>query len=185
MQEIILLVLGGEVNKAANLLTNELERNVTSYLYRNYGVERNDARSILNVAIVITFDRIRKENEKVKKKEQEEIEITIGFVFGVCKKLGLEYYRKDKKYTSEIESYTQYVQLFYNDAPNQNRELFYKALNLLDDNCKKLIKLRIEGCQYKDIIEQFPTRGSADSLRQLFPRCMKKLRKIIEDLSNE
>jgi len=118
------------------------------------------------------------------KKEKFEINTTFeAYLFTVCKNLWRrELNNKKKRVTNNgfIELYNEEKELSLSIIEQKRQELFFEKLNLLSDNCKKILSFFFSKTPYSEIVSE-TEYNSETVVRQRVFKCKKKLTELIKN----
>ncbi|WP_299604308.1 sigma-70 family RNA polymerase sigma factor [uncultured Aquimarina sp.] len=149
---------------------------VKNYILRRGG-GAEDAEDIFQEALLILYLKLRS--------DQILIHSNVGsFFLGICKKLWLNYYRKNKKWDVKkilTEEFSDENDTVDNRILQIDREnLFWTYFNILPDFVKQVLKEIFEGKGYQEIALNYGTTESY--LRKI--KCETK-KKLIDSISND
>tara|TARA_R110002051_G_scaffold324414_1_gene421527 strand:+ start:3556 stop:4119 length:564 start_codon:yes stop_codon:yes gene_type:complete len=117
------------------------------------------------------------------KKEKFEIKATFGgYLFTVCKNIWRrELNIKKNRVTNNtiIELYSEETESAFAIIEQKRQELFVEKLNLISDNCKKILTLFFSKTPYSEILQQ-TDYTSETVIRQRVFKCKKKLTELIK-----
>ena len=177
-EKIIEGIKKGDYNILKDIYKNNFD-SVRNYVLKNRG-NTEDAKDIFQEAMVIVYNKANSGTLTLKCNFNT-------FIFSVCRHLWLKKLRKNKFYNEVNEDYMSVVELpvvmdFEAEYMlNQKYRLYRKHYNYLEKECKKLLRLFVEGFSYKEITKRM---GFNDDVyaRKRKHRCKKLLkRSIIND----
>jgi len=147
---------------------------VRKFIFQNKG-QQHDAEDIFQTALIQLTIRYKKEKFEIKSSFE-------AYLFTVCKNLWRRELKKSKNKvinSTIIELKVEERNMALSILEQKRWELFSEKLNLVSENCKKILTLFFNNTSYEDIVDKM-NYGSVNAARQRIFRCKTKLTDAIK-----
>lgn len=138
------------------------------------------AKEVFQDALLVIIQNSRSEDFKLKKSFE-------AYLWTICKYKFIDLCRKQKKYLRNEEGLRLNSETFFDSAEvdqllkkETQLNLLWKGFEKLADDCKKIIKGKLEGLSTAEIMKQINFTKSPNAFFVKRFDCMRKLRKLIE-----
>jgi len=178
--EIQLIKVGKESEAAGSIIKKDGVKVIA--MLKGLGWGDDDANSILGEAIAVIFKKVR---------EGKISEFNSTYLWNTARNIGSNEYRwlqNNKFYLQEKEFFEKEYDIVIQDydssgMADDNR---IKTFKMLGERCQELIKLKhIDGKTHTEISNTLPSISSADVSKTNLNRCMKKWKKLLENLQGK
>ncbi|WP_298540392.1 sigma-70 family RNA polymerase sigma factor [uncultured Aquimarina sp.] len=148
---------------------------VRKFILQNKG-QQQDAEDIFQKALVQITVRYRKETFEINTSFE-------AYLFTACKNLWRKELKKSKNWvtnTEIVELVPEERDLALTILEQKRWELFNEKLNLISDNCKKILIMFFNNISYEDIVKKMKYSSETVARQRVF-KCKGKLSKFIKE----
>jgi DNA-directed RNA polymerase specialized sigma24 family protein len=184
-EKAITLIKLGRSNEACQAIVGGYGNEISRYLVKQYGWNREEALSIVHDAFLLV-------EEKTLQGEIETLNKT--YFVSTCKYIGSNQYRKNtrrkdkmnefikeemRQFNEQIFNYCD-VQVFPDDNEFPiNWQAALRAFSLLTNNCQEYIKLKyVEGCSHEEILTKSSAISTIRTSITTLNRCVKRWKEL-------
>ena len=189
LSEVYELIAGNNSNEAFRIYENAFGDMLQYYLSTLHW-QKDEATEIVHDAFLLIEKKVH---------QGKTTKLTVSYLKKTCKLIGANKWRKKARDQKAFQNYFEetkrkvkqdYLDTYqidiYENEENGDYRLALRAFDLLNDKCKKLVRLKfVDQMNHKDIISKMNGISNINSSKTILNRCMNAWRNFMDKIKNQ